>query len=348
MHPVTFGVIVFILDLIVDSWIGYRHNLWFSPNTSTPGLLQDFTALAVDFVFNPVLAGLYLWSTEGPTKLFRQLQQSGVFETPNIVQDYVEKSKPIYSSRFVFSFIALTSLLLATSQVAAYQGWVPWKTIGGYLYLDPVAAYYRAPFWLLSFYTMLFGIFNTIVTIFILRRLFTSKGLRIMPLHPDRCGGMVSITEYTIKIAYGIAAAGLVMSGATIMAIQTSTLDKTYPVILGNFLYVVFAPLLFFWPLGTAHSAMKEAKDKQLLELAQRFDKIFERSNTLNENDSEIEDNVKKLENIKKLYAMAEEFPIWPFDMGSLQRFITVVSAPLIPLLVSIAIELFKSQATTP
>lgn len=299
LRPITFGIAILILGLFLDLWIGFHHNLWFSSDPSNPGLLQDFTVLTVDYFFNPMMAGLYLWSTEGPTQLFRKLQLSGIFESPGIVRDQIEKSRQVYTSRIILYVIASVSILLAVAQVAAYQGWVPWRTIGGHEYLDPATAFYRTPFWWLSFYSMFFIAYNTIVTIFILRGLFKIKGLHIVPLHPDRCGGMVSITQYTVKVAYGIAAAGLVLSAATILAIRSSTLDKTYPVILGNLLYVVFAPLLFFWPLGTAHTAMKEAKDARLLELSQRFNRIFERINARAEDDADTENDLKKLEDIK-------------------------------------------------
>jgi len=243
----------------------------------------------------------------------------------------------------VFYLIAAVSVLYALSQLAAYQHWVPWQSAGGYLSLKPDLAYYRTLFWLLNFYTFLFAIYNIVLTVIILRRLFRTRVIRILPLHPDKCGGLTSISQYTLRIAYGIASAGLVISGAVVFALQTETLANSYPIILGMVAYIIFAPVLFFWPLGTAHTAMREAKDAQLLELAQRFDEIYQRLKDDYTNDADFEKDWKKLENTKKIYGIAQDFPIWPFDTTSLRRFFAVVTAPLLPALVSIGIDMLTT-----
>lgn len=343
LSPLSFALWIFVLDLIVDAWMGFYYNLWLSPEGSVfPGILQDFTTIVVDFGSIPIIAGLYLWSTEGATSLFQQLSASGVFPETVVIKDEVEKSRPFFASKFVFILITTASVLYAVSQLAAYQNWVPWQSAGGYINLAPVAAYYRTPFWLLNFYTFLFAIYNIVITVIVLRRLFRTKGLRILPLHPDKCGGAISISQYTIKIAYGIASAGLVISGATVFALQTSTLAKSYPIILGIIAYLILAPVLFFWPLGTAHAAMREAKDAQLLQLARRFDATYSQLNSEVVKDADFETNLKKLENIKKLYAITLEFPVWPFDTSNLRRFFAVITAPLVPAAISIGIDILR------
>ena len=344
LSPMSFGLLMLVLNVAVNLWLGYHYNLWLAPaNTIYPGLLQDFTALVVDFGSIPIIAGLYLWSTEGATLLFQRLQQSGVFLSSKVVSENVNQSRPSFHSVAAFYIIVVLSVLYALSQLAAYQNWVSWESAGGYLNLAPVAAYYRTPFWLLNFYTFLFAIFNIVLTVITLRRLFHAQDIRILPLHPDKCGGLVSISQYTLKIAYGIASAGLVISGATLFALQTGILNRSYPIILGIVGYIVFSPLLFFLPLGTAHTAMREAKDTQLLQLARRFDQAYVQLNTESQDDETIEKGLKKLENLKKLYVIAQDFPVWPFDITNLRRFFAVVTAPLVPALVSILIDSLTS-----
>jgi hypothetical protein len=349
LNPVSFGLWVLFLDLVVDAWLGYHYNVWFSPpGARYPGLLQDFTALVVDFGSIPLMAGLYLWSTEGATHLFRKLQQSGVFQSKAVIPTNVEQSRPAFESSTAFYLITLVAVLYAISQLAAYQNWVPWSSAGGYLNLLPAGAYYRTLFWLLNFYTFLFTIYNIIITVVTLRRLFQTRGIRILPLHPDKCGGVVSISQYTVKIAYGIASAGLVISGAAVFALQTKTLAQAYPILLGIVAYLVFAPLLFFWPLGTAHAAMQDAKERQLLQLAQRYNDVYTRLNTASEGEAAFEKDIKKLENIRKLYGIAQEFPVWPFDISTVRRFFALITAPLLPAFISIAIDLLKSYFHVP
>jgi hypothetical protein len=344
LSPLSFGLLVLFLNLVVDGWMAINYHIWVSPPDSVyPGLLQDFTALVVDLGSIPIIAGLYLWSTEGATRLFTMLMKSGVFSPETVVSENVDKTRPAFQKKVVFYLIAAVSVLYALSQLAAYQHWVPWQSAGGYLSLKPDLAYYRTLFWLLNFYTFLFAIYNIVLTVIILRRLFRTRVIRILPLHPDKCGGLTSISQYTLRIAYGIASAGLVISGAVVFALQTETLANSYPIILGMVAYIIFAPVLFFWPLGTAHTAMSEAKDAQLLELAQRFDEIYQRLKDDYTNDADFEKDWKKLENTKKIYGIAQDFPIWPFDTTSLQRFFAVVTAPLLPALVSIGIDMLTT-----
>src|SRR5574341_350668 len=345
LSPLSFGLWIFFLDLVVDAWLGYRYQVWFSPGgVIYPGLLQDFTALVVDFGSIPIIAGLYLWSTEGAMQLFQQLQRSGVFQSPSVIPQTIEKSRPWFESKRVFYLICILSVLYAVSQLAAYENWVPWKSAGGYLNLAPATAYYRFPFWLLNFYTFLFAIYNIVITVTALRGLFRTRGIRILPLHPDKCGGLVSISQYTVNIAYGIASAGLVISGATVFALRTGTLGESYPIILGIVAYLVLAPVLFFWPLGTAHTAMQEARNDQLLRLARRLDDIYARMNLRNQSEKDFEQDLKKHEEIRKLYDFAQGFPVWPFDTNNLRRFFAVVTTPLVPALISYLIDFVSTR----
>ena len=105
----------------------------------------------------------------------------------------------------------------------------------------------------------------------------------------------------------------------------------------------------FFWPLGTARKAMQNAKDEELLLLAQAYNMAYEQvkqeasAGNSGSNKKEFEGSIENLDNLKKLYTVASEFPVWPFDIQNLRRFAIIVTTPLIPALVSILTELLKS-----
>ena len=129
------------------------------------------------------------------------------------------------------------------------------------------------------------------------------------------------------------------MSSATVFEIQNGTLQNAYPVIIGMGAYILLAPILFFWPLGTASKAMQEAKNSEMLILAHQFQGIYEKV----KKDSSDKTNVENLENLKKVYQMILEFPVWPFDARNLQRFFAIITAPLIPALISIVTEVLHN-----
>lgn len=340
LGPLSFGVLVFLANVVVDLWLGFRYDVFFAPaGVELPGLLQDFTAIVVDFVSIPVIAGLYVWTTQGATRLFRRLYQSTVFQDEQRFVENVDRSRPLFRSRLAFHLIWIVSVLYALSQLAAYMDWVPWETAQGYLYLQPVMSFWRTPFWLLNFYTLAYAAFNVAVTVVTLRRLFRTEKIKLLPLHPDKCGGLVSISQYSLKIGYAIASAGLVISAAALFELQQGSLREAYPIIVGVIAYIVLSPVFFFWPLGTAHSAMQEAKDAELLRLAQRYDRIYNRLKKEFDNLDDYDAEAEKLQHLKDLYAIAEDFPVWPFDISNLRRFFAVVTAPLVPALISILID---------
>ena len=347
LTPIKYSLLMLVANVIVDSWIGWYYDIFFT-HTEIPGLLQDYTALTADFVMNTVIAGLYLWTTIGATRLFQQLYDSKIFKSDIEYKKVVDESRPFFYSRTVFFIVLGLSLFFTLAQITAYYGLLPWKTIGGYIDLYPSISFARAPFWFLIFYALFLGIYNVAVTIITLRKMFRTEDIQLLPLHPDRCGGLGSISQYTTKIAYAIGATGLMMSAATIYEIQNGTLQDAYPVILGIVGYIILAPLLFFWPLGTARSAMQEAKDEEILLLAQQFHKVYEQvkedvsKEDISSQARDFQSSIENLENLKKLYQIALEFPVWPFDTRNLRRFFVIVTAPLVPALISITTEMLQ------
>ena len=342
LKPFWFGVAVFLANVVIQLWMGIRYDLFITPPGSEhPGMLQDYTALVVNFVSVPIVAGLYLWTPIGATELFCSLLNSQVFSSEKAFLSTVDKSRPRFSKRFVFYIFLIASLLYTLSQLGAYLGWVPWDTVGGYLHIYPMLSWARAPFWFLSLYTLVFAGYNVIITVLTLRQLFINRHIRISPLHPDRCGGLSSINKYTRQIAWAIASVGLVISLAAVFEIRDGTIYTAYPVILGIVAYLLFAPVFFFWPLGTAHTAMREAKNTELQRLADRFDHSYNSlKQDINDLGKDLEPDIKKLDDIKKLYSITGDFPVWPFDGSSLRRFFGVITAPLIPALIGILIDL--------
>lgn len=115
-RPFTYGLFIFIADLIVDGAIGLQFDAFIS-GTATPGILQDYMALVVDFVFNPVIAGLYLWATEGTTKLFDQLQDSKIFLSDMVVKNIVDSRRRLYRHPAPFVIITLGALVFTITQI---------------------------------------------------------------------------------------------------------------------------------------------------------------------------------------------------------------------------------------
>ena len=169
-----------------------------------------------------------------------------------------------------------------------------------------------------------------------------------MPLHPDKCGGLGSISKYTTTVSIVIGAIGIFLSAATIYEVVFGSFEKAVPVILGIFIYFIFSPLFFFLPLGTAHDSMHKAKEEELLDIAQKYQKSYDRIKSFSEYSEDYEEEFRNFENIKNFYEVANSFPVWPFDPQNLKRFFAIITTPVAPAIISIIETLISNWIGTP
>lgn len=111
-------------------------------------------------------------------------------------------------------------------------------------------------------------------------------------------------------------------------------------------LYIVLAPLLFFRTLGSAHKAMRASKERYLDTISKKFQATYSQMNTFLNSDAftsqpeRLKTYLDQLQQLDTLHKRTDAFPIWPFDTGSLFRFLRAFSVSLAPALVSVAIKI--------
>lgn len=343
LTPLLFGLAVFFLDLIIDGLMCWHWQLFLSPS-QVPGFLQDYMALTVDFVFNPVIAGTYLWITMGIGRMLGRLADSGVFSDPSVVRATAKQHERLFRTRAVPIVGALLAFAFGTTHLLEYLGWLPWRTVSGYIELHPAAALFRAPFWYLTTYATVLVGWNLYVAIRILHRLFHEQSANIQPLHLDRCGGLSSISDFTLTMGWAIGATGLMLSAATMYDVQHHLLGRAFPLFLGLLAYLVFAPAFFFLPLAAAHPAMRDSKEQELLKYAGLFQKTYiQVTNVLSEGNKPAKE-METLDSLRRLHSMVARFPVWPFDTRSLWRFLARVTGPVIPGLVALGFDLVRHR----
>ena len=336
--PFWFGLAVFLANLAVDAWLGWRYGVFTTePGASTPGMLQDFTALAVDFVSLPIVGAIYFWSTKGSDVLFRKLQEAEALEAGSRLKEIFDRGRARFYARWLFYAILAASIVLAVAQLGTYQGWVPVAPVAGYVTLHPALSFFRTPFWFLSWYVVLFLCFNVANTIIVLRQVFQEGEVTLLLRHPDYAGGLGAVSSYLGNIAWALWSLGLVFTAGTLYEIQQGNSLLASPQILaGSVAYVLGVAAFFFLPLLTTHGAMQAAKDEELLDLAKQMDEIYRRGKR-GEGDREADKT--RFEQLERLYELAEDLPTWPFAVRYLRRFATIITTPLIPGIVSIIVD---------
>ncbi len=336
LTPLGFAIAIFVADLIVDAFLGFRYNVFYS-TSHNPGILQDLTALATDFVANPVISFVYLWVLDGATTLYQELLTNKVFSDESLVWQRLEKIKKIYESKILFYITLFFATLFTINQLASYNHWLPWKTLAGYLYIYPEMSYFRVPFWFISIYGLVFALLNAGITFIGLQSIFREpQALKLYHSHPDHCAGFGSIGKFLTNTGFVVAPISLWVSITVISESRQSNLLDVYPVLLIIFVYLVFAPVIFLWPILSAHYAMVKAKNKLLLEISA---KINAAKDEIVYGNAVTKKQWETIEVYQNIYDQSVKLPEWPFNLENIQRFFAIVGSSLIPAIGSYVLD---------
>lgn len=338
--PQRYGITILIVNLIADLSSAIYLNA-FITQSGPPGLLQDPTNIVVNYIMMPVVGGFYIWSIGRISSLLHQLKTSNVLVDNSVLDTLEQKLRGNLGKNWTLGVALIISMIVTLLLVGTYLDWYPWAVGINFINHSNILPWIRAPMWFVTMYGICFGLFNIALTILTLREIFRDQEINISPWHPDRCGGLKGISQYSATLGYAIAVVGLTVSVQTIQEINYGTFGSSYLTWIGLAAYVVFAPLIFFLPLGTAHTAMRKAQTSHLLVLSKQFDEQYNIiTDTIEDSPSELEASVRKIECLQTLYKITEEFTIWPFDVVNLRRFMTITLAPLTPGVITAAFEL--------
>lgn len=144
-----------------------------------------------------------------------------------------------------------------------------------------------------------------------------------------------------MRFTYLIAIAGLGVSLRVYTSASQGILWGEYPILVAAGAYLVLAPFCLFAPLGTAHTAMEEVKKRFMMQvsnqLLREMDAAFAR---LDGPPGALKEHVLKIEYLQKVYEVTRRFPVWPFDIATLRRFVATITAPVLPIVFGFLAEL--------
>ena len=329
--PFRYGMAILIVNLVMDFSSAFYFGA-FVAQSGPPGLFQDPTQLLVGYVMMPVIGGFYIWSIIRIGTLLQQLYSSNVITDEANFDRLVQELAVRLRNKLPLVVSIITSVIVTLLLLGTFLNWYGWSQSISFLNHSDVLPWLRSPMWFITMYGVCFGLFNIASTVIALRRIFRDQSINLSPWHPDRCGGLRGISQYSLTLGYAIAVIGLTISVLTIQEIYFGTFKSSYLVWIGLVGYIFLSPLIFFLPLGTAHAAMRKAKTTHLLALSKQFDAHYKRIvDALSNGDGEIKMSVEIIGQLHTLYKITEEFTIWPFDIANLRIFLTITLAPLLP-----------------
>jgi hypothetical protein len=195
------------------------------------------------------------------------------------------------------------------------------------------------PIRFLAFYAVAFILIREIITIIGANRFLTIFPIEIAPLHPDKAGGLRILGQYVLTRGTILGLVGLLF-GMNLLRSRLGLGTLSGELYLEMAVYIVAAPTFFLLPLWRAHLLMTEARQKIMLEVAQKFEQHYYSSLEHIRAGTITSDHVDEIESLQKLYGIAEKAPTWPLNVEIVSRFSAAV---LLPVFLPMAIDFIGS-----
>jgi MFS family permease len=267
----------------------------------------------------------------------RQLTDSGVLQASNEDWKRVRrftKAKLTNPSFVLLPYVVGFSSAALTSSFLQSRG--TWYAADQYIagYLIPVHAFFL-------YFFMTYLALRLYSAFLILRMLFRFD-VNIQPFHPDGCGGLGSLMGQSEKlywgmIVYGVIAALGILSNTLVYGLELFSLYN-FGMLLS---YVLLTGIAFFLPLYALTESMRNAKQKLLTSIKDRYRALNEKQGGgANDLDGLSDEHVADLKALRSLQQTARSMQVWPFNRGSLIRFTCAIATPI--LIVSIALLFFR------
>lgn len=321
-------------------------NIVFSKGTRI-GLLNDWGWWIITVIFNTMFY-IFLWIPDGVSKTILGLQNNKVIKLSTVEKEgdeeetldkFLQKFLRSYSNRLLYIISLVPTILLVISIIHSQRELILWLTANNFIFWFVMFLYAQ----LIFLGTMNF--IRIVVVIFWFTRLLRDFDVNIQFLHPDHAGGLSPLSDFSITITYAVIVTAIAhvlgdISEATVKSTTYFNVVKQSYVLVDYLFYCIFASFAFFAPLYIAHTKMKKAKNELITMISDQFNAELACIQPFLVGDrAKLMTRVSKLEDLHKLHVIADKFPIWPYNIGYLTRFIGAIISPLLISVLSIVIE---------
>ncbi len=328
---------------LIIVWVKVPDVLFSDPDSGlTVGFLADWTVMFACLVTVPMFV-IFLLSERSmvPMRIAGIVSERAIYRGKNI-SDFVS----LWNKRFkILNVIGqLAGLLVAFLAAFAthkflytMEGLTVWGggenkvNVAGWVYLfwqNPLA------FWLISIY-----ISQGLATILLLFSITRNFEIKIWPFHHDNCCGLKAVGYIGLRNQYLLAVAGLNL--LVLLAVNIKRGDpRTLTLLVMSFvLYIIFCPVIFIGPLLAFRKIMLLAKQAEQQKVATKLQQEYNR--IMNELDNRLiaKEDEEIIDRLQKLKVLVNRIPVWPFDISTMRRFLTVYIFPLFTGLVSLLVS---------
>lgn len=322
--PVRLGMIVFaygvIYSLILPAILGRLGQVF-----------QDWPTLVIVLVVTPILLAYYAWEPFTIQTLYDGIAsrvQEGKYEEDQIAR----LTRPF--GRKLWLWLALLAGLLEAVYIVYQhtQELSNWQN-------TPLLIVAVVPLRFLAFYAVAFILVREVITIVGVNRFLRIFPMEIAPLHPDKAGGLRVLGHYVLTRGIVLGLVGLLF-GMNLLRSQMGIGTLSTEFYIEMLVYAIAAPTLFILPLWEAHWLMVEARQKIMVEVAEKFEQQYYSSLEHVRDGTITQDHVGEIGALEKLYEIAEKAPTWPLNVEIVSQFSAAI---LLPVFLPMAIDFVAS-----
>ncbi len=310
------------------------------------GLLSDYGWWWYQLISWPATIAFFFWMSLKIPKVIENLQQNGlivVTQSPEDNEDSLEEFTNNFANIYSHPVCLIGALILlvmymTVNYIPDQATYLVWTRSGKFIF------WWTQLVHALMLYFMFVILVRGVITVRWFGHLFQRFKTNVRILHPDGAGGLSPYGDLIIKTGYFLGIYGftlLILLGETQYRktggdIPFFTLDTDKVVIPMMFLYLIIAPILFFLLVRHPRAAMTEAKNDFLRHISEQLttDLATVRKSLSNIgytgiDYAEIKQTNENIEQLKKSYSVASDFPVWPIRTRYIVRFFTSFLSPI-------------------
>jgi hypothetical protein len=184
-------------------------------------------------------------------------------------------------------------------------------------------------------------LFYAVVTIYVVRNFVISLLLRdvvakgeihMLPLHPDKAGGLLPVGRLGLRNQYALTVFGFnVVLMATIsihyFEVESSLVRLIVAAVVA---YLLVGPVVFMAPLLPFRSAMLRNKGYLMSGVAQQLRAELNQLRLRLPKERISKEEAEFIERLQKIGIVIDELPVWPFDAVTLRKFFTAYVIPIV------------------
>jgi len=321
------------IPLMLSALIGPAHPLYPSLGIKLP-FLRDFNVAFMLLVSFPALVVFTLKDQDFLAAALRRVQVDGVL---TLSAESAEFLASTWDRRFrLINRVAYIAGLMTGIVVVAgnYVAYVPAR-VGFWIAVNDHLQFcgYVFLLWIFVLYALIpiYAIRTFGISLFLRSLVRHAEQLHMLPFHPDRCGGLRPVGRLGLRNQYLLTVFALNIG--TLVAVSEMYLEVPRPlywlIAAAVVAYIILGPLIFMGPLLSFRAGMLRTKIELMSDVAQRLRVELRRLREHLPSGSITKEDEELIDRLRKVGAVIDELPVWPFDAGTLRKFLTAYVVPL-------------------